>query len=260
MLKVLTICLFTILSLNSFSQPFLPKPNITLTENNHVTLNDSVNNKTISVVINKLYMNHYLLNKKLPMYLVVDSPGGDIEAGFLLIEAIKGLNRKIHVICMFCASMGFQILQQASGDRLVLDSSYAMSHKARGSFSGEFPGQLDSRYYSYLKRIKMLDEHTVARTKGKQTLESYTKLYENEYWCTGDDCIKDGFADKKVTITCDKSLLNVEIVEKSGFMGLISFKVTMSKCPLIVAPLGKTEQDRRYYEFYRDQRVIKTVR
>ena len=113
-----------------------------------------------------------------------------------------------------------------------------MSHRARGGFYGEFGGdnsQLDSRYNFWLRKIDSLDAHTVKRTKGKTTLKSYQAMYENEYWCSGEECVKHGFADEVANVSCDDSLLgtNAEI-DRFMWMGRnIELKVIRSRCPLI---------------------------
>lgn len=181
------------------------KDEVTLTKNNVVVFNDVVSVDSVTTAM----MNIKKLDSALPsgdaIYLVMNTPGGDIDAGIEFIERVKTLNRKVHTITLFSASMGFQIVQNLS-DRLITENGTLMSHKARGGFSGEFPGQLDSRYGYYLKRVARLDEKVVARTKGVHTKQSYATLIENEYWCDGKDCIKQGFADKVVTVKCDATL------------------------------------------------------
>lgn len=207
---------------------------IVLTKDNQVTLNNEFNGETVS----KLIAEAKSLDARLPsgdaLYLVLNSPGGEIDAGLELIENLKNLNRPVHTISIFSASMGFQTVQ-GLGQRLVTANGTLMSHKARGGFSGEFPGQLDSRYSYYLKRITRMDQLAADRSGGKLTLASYRDLIENEYWCDGQDCVNQGLADKVVTASCDKSLegTHKELLAEFYFMGMaIQIVAEQDNCPV----------------------------
>ena len=176
-----------------------------------------------------------------PMYLVLDTPGGSVDAGIEMIYNLNQLNSGIHTISLFAASMGFHTVQGVKGKRYITQDGTLMSHKARGGFQGEFPGQLDKRYNLYKDRLLRLDKQVVKRTKGKQTLSSYSALYENEYWCDGQKCVDDGFADEVVSVRCDKSLAGKRRIKYRSmrmFGSVIDFFLIKSKCPIITGPLG----------------------
>lgn len=173
-----------------------------------------------------------------PIFLVINSGGGSIHWGNELIRFADNLNRPVHTITLFAASMGFQTVQ-GLGKRFILPNGELMSHKARGGVFGEFPGQLDVRLAHYKRSIEMGDLHTVKRTNGKHTLKSYTDLIENEYWCTSSDCVKAGFADRVVNASCDATMVgNIEDSWKFMYMGVvIELKFVFDKCPLQSAML-----------------------
>ncbi len=209
---------------------------VTLTKDNVLVMNTDFNSTSVAKLAAKAKEMDSILPTKEPLYLVLDSPGGSIDAGIELIENLNNLNRPIHTLTLFSASMGFQTVQGVKrGHRLITSAGTLMSHKARGGFSGEFPGQLDSRYSYYLKRVTNLDKGVVARTKGKHTMQSYAALIENEYWCDGQDCINQGFADMVVNASCDKSLSGTKVEsERFVFMGMpIELQLIMSACPVI---------------------------
>lgn len=208
-------------------------PQVVLTEDNTIWMNDYFESTTVAKTVARAKELDARLLSKEPIYLVVSSGGGSTDAGLELINNLKNLNRPVHTITDFAASMGFQTVQ-GLGTRYILSTGTLMSHKARGGFWGEFPGQLDSRYGFWLKRVNEMDKIAVARTKGKHTLKSYKALIENEYWCQGQDCINEGFADKVVNASCDKSLTGTRQANEKFIWGGAAIELvwTFDKCPL----------------------------
>lgn len=218
--------------------------NVVLNEHNTIVMNSKFDSTSTSLVAQKAYQ----LNTKLPkgeaINLVLDSGGGSIQAGLELITNLNSLGRPVNTICVFCASMAFQTIQGLNGKRIILPFGTMMSHKARGGFRGEFPGQLTNRLNYYLRRLAAMDKITVARTSGKHTLESYRTLYENEYWCDGQDCVDQGFSDSVQSVACDSSLsgkdekvYNVPVRLKRGQISTVQFTLVKAKCPTITGIL-----------------------
>ena len=212
--------------------------NIILKKSNTVVLNQAFDSSSTSKVIKDvLKLSEGIKSGEvLDIYLILDTPGGEIGAGLMMIDTLNSIpGVKVHTITLFAASMGF-ITAQGLNKRYITNSGTLMSHKARGGFRGEFPGQLDSRYNYYLRRLKRIDNGIVKRTKGIHTLKSYRKLMENEYWCEGEDCLKQGFADEIANVSCGKSLIKdvVETVTLRFFGMTTTLKVKKSLCPLVL--------------------------
>lgn len=208
---------------------------IVLTKDNTVSLTDVVTGESVAAVIDTVQsLNHgYKSSRGGPIYLFMRTPGGEIQAGMELIEALSASKRPIHTITAFAASMGFQIVQNM-GDRLILSSGVLMSHRAAGGFQGSFggraPSQIDNRYALWLSRILQMDLQTVKRSHGKQTLQSYQDAYADEMWLTGEQSVAKGYADRIVKARCDRSLAGT-VPHEANFMGfLISYKTF--NCPM----------------------------
>lgn len=241
------IALLVVLVVALFSRSSVSKNNetetVVLSESNLLVLNNEVNGDSVGPLISKARSMDVGLagrfgNNKKPMYLFLSTPGGSIQAGLELIEALNGIGRPVHTVTLFAASMGWQIAQNL-GDRLVLKNGIFMAHHAAGEFSGSFggmPTQLDARLKLWTDRIKELDMQTVKRTKGKQTYESYIKAYDHELWDTGAKAVEEGYADKVVMIKCDSSLNGVS-THHTSFMGL-DLLYDLDSCPLNTSPMN----------------------
>lgn len=218
---------------------------IKLTKDNVLVLDQPFTSKSVTQLIQEARQKDADLKNGYPMYLFLNTPGGSIQAGLELIEALKGLNRPIHTITLFSASMGFQLVQHL-GDRYILNYGRLMSHKARGSLGGEFgggPSQLDSRYGLWLRTIDLMDKQTVKRTNGKKTLGQYRSDYDNELWLNGAEAVENGYADEIVTVRCNKGLDKANRETIVRFYGM-TLKVTMSGCPIITSPISVTAKVR----------------
>lgn len=233
-------------SSNCFSETANPDV-VVLSRDNLVVLTGEVNGENVGKVIsqakeldsNVSFRHKVGLSTKKPMYLFMSTPGGSIQSGLELIEALHGLERPIHTITLFSASMGFQIVQHL-GDRLILKNGVLMAHRATGEFSGSFggqsPSQLDSRYGLWMSRMLELDTQAVKRTKGKQTLESYQKAYSPELWMTGSQSVQGGYADKLVTVKCDESLDGVTTYSVNVLFFLVTYD--LDNCPINTSPMN----------------------
>lgn len=204
---------------------------LVLSQKNTVSLNDSVSDKSMSDLMLLLAKLDENLPDGEPIYLVINTPGGSVSSGLELVEFIKGLGRPVHTVTLFSASMGFQFVQ-AFADRYITESGMLMAHRATGQFVGQFPGEVNSRLNVSLQRINRLDSKVAKRVK--MSVKDYQALVANEYWCEGEECIKDGFADKMVTVSCDKSLTGYTArTEKHIMQGRsLVTKYYFSNCPL----------------------------
>ena len=248
-LGLVVIGLLALIPLNSSSHDNVSADSVVLSKDNTMVLNSEVDGESVSALIAQAKELDSNLSSRLknplnsgkgkPLYLFLNTPGGSIQSGMELIEAMHGLGRPVNTITLFAASMGFQIAQNLD-DRLILKSGVLMSHQAQGEFSGFFggvhPSQVDSRYQLWLDRTREMDEQTVKRTNGKQTYESYTNQYQHEMWLTGTKSVEQGYADRIVTVKCDASLTGVS-THHVNFMGL-DITYDLDNCPLNTSPMN----------------------
>lgn len=244
------VVLLSISLVPTFASSVSEEKSITLTSDNTLVLNGEVSGENVAKLIQEVreldqqdnsYLGKLGLKDKndKPIYLFLYTPGGSIQSGLELLEALKGVKRPINTVTMFAASMGFQIVQNL-GNRYIVGNGILMSHHGYGSSEGEFggksPSQVQNRMGLWERRLKEMDEQTVKRTNGKQTLETYQSSYDHELWATGKESVNMGYADNTVSVSCDSSLVGTN--QKSlNFMG-IEILYELDKCPLNTTPMN----------------------
>lgn len=221
---------------------------VVLSKDNTIVLNSEVTSESVGEIIAKAKVltaeqtgvkTKFGIGKKCNLKLFLNTPGGSIQSGLELVEALSGIGCQVDTITLFAASMGFQIAQNL-GDRLILKNGVLMSHRARGSFEGEFggenPSQIDSRYALWKSRMDEMDNQTVSRTKGKQTLASYQRQYASEMWLTGKQSVDQGYADKVVKVKCDSTLSGTTSHEAQVMIFHVTYE--LDNCPINTGPMN----------------------
>lgn len=167
------------------------------------------------------------------IYLVLDTPGGSIQAGNQLIDMAKALPQEVKTLTIFSASMGFHTAQNL-GERLVLPNGTMMSHRAKGGVEGEVPGSAVVRLNDFLRLVNVMD--SVCAKRMGLSLDKYQFLVRDEYWVTGQDAVEAHAADRVVLARCGSDLMGSTPMTVATMFGTL--KVTYSDCPLISAPLS----------------------
>ena len=222
--------------------------NIVLSPINHVLLRNEVSDDSVTKLQKEVFT---LIQKRghqtYTIYLVLDSPGGSIDAGLNLIESLKPVNN-IETITLFAASMASGIVEALPGKRHVLETGTYMFHRARGGVNGQFEdGELESRLNFYKKMVRKMEQDNADRMK--MSLDRYKQLVINELWIFGKDSVAQGAADEVSTITCTNTLINTRTVETFNYYGL-QFQVEFSACPLFKGGTAvDPKQQSRYAQY-----------
>ncbi len=174
------------------------------------------------------------LTKDYPLYLVIDSPGGDVNAGLSFIQFAK-IIKNLHTVTIFSASMAAGIVEGLPGRRLITDDGQLMFHRAAGGVEGQIEtGELESRLASIKKMVLRMENMNASRLQ--ITLADYKAKILNEYWLDSEDAIHDKAADKIIDIVCSQELAErTESVTVESMFGVYVAKY--SKCPRMRGPM-----------------------
>lgn len=145
------------------------------------------------------------------LYLVINSPGGSVLDGALIISAMQSSRIPINTVCLqICASMA-AIIHQYGTQRMQVDRSILMFHDAAGSLQGYFPHMRS--------RLEMLDRYItkmqqdISRRTG-MPLAEFLDAQHREFWIDAEDALQRKFTDKLVAVQFESSLLESPVKDK----------------------------------------------
>ncbi len=137
-------------------------------------------------------------NPKKPVYLYINSPGGNVTSGLAIYDTMQYVKPEVSTICIGqAASMSAVLLASgASGQRYALPHSRVMLHQVLGGISGQAS---DIEIHAKeIVRVKNQLNSILERHTG-QTLERITSDTDRDYFMTAQDSIDYGIVDSIIT-------------------------------------------------------------
>lgn len=133
-----------------------------------------------------------------PIYMYIDSPGGDVDAGFAIFDIIRFVKAPVYLIGMgLIASAATLILLAAPKERrLGLPNSRYLIHQPLGGMRGV---ATDIEIYAKdMEKIKGKLNKLIADETGT-ALEQVTKDTERDYWLDSQEAVNYGLISSIVT-------------------------------------------------------------
>jgi ATP-dependent protease ClpP protease subunit len=176
---------------------------VILTATNTVVFNQEFTAATVDMAIASLLIKRIkraVTPVGSPVYLYLDSPGGDVDASSTLVRAIKTIPG-VDVLCQNCASAAGYVLATAQ-HRLVTPDSRILMHEM----------YLPRVTAADLKDTKQIKEFIKKSDEFNRRIYSVIGISKKEYedhiigkrWIVdGEDIVTLHLADEMVTISCD---------------------------------------------------------
>ena len=135
-----------------------------------------------------------------PITVYINSPGGEINAGLLIYDALQGCRTEINLYCIgLCASMAAIILAGGQkGRRFATPHSKLLLHEPL--LSGGFAGSASSiqRTAESIMETKRIIAELLAKDTGKD-IESIDKAIAFDNYLNAQEAVAFGLCDRIVT-------------------------------------------------------------
>ena len=139
---------------------------------------------------------------KKPIYMYIDSPGGDVDAGFAIYDIIRFVKAPVYLIGMgLIASAATLILLSVPKEKRVgLPNSRYLIHQPLGGMRGV---AADIEIYAKdMEKIRAKINKIIAEGTGTP-LEQVTKDTDRDYWLDADEAVKYGLISSIITTKAD---------------------------------------------------------
>lgn len=138
-------------------------------------------------------------NNKEPIYLFIDSIGGDVQAGLTIIDAMKYIEAPVYTFCYSLAASMAAVILAAGDRRFAFEHATVMIHQPLTAMQG-YQKQTDlteqaKKIEAKRKKIEtMLSEYT----KGKTPFKKMHKACEYDHYLTSQEALEMGLIDEIV--------------------------------------------------------------
>ena len=150
-----------------------------------IILSGEVNKELAEKVIRQLLILEADSASK-PIYVYIDSPGGDVDAGFAIFDMIRFIKPPVYTVGMgLVASAGALILLAAPKNyRLGLPNSHYLIHQPLSGIKGV---ATDIEIHAKeIEKIRVKINALIAEETGKDTAE-VAKDTDRDYWLSADE-------------------------------------------------------------------------
>ena len=172
-----------------FSEKFLKTRQIILTGEINKELADSIVRQLLILDSE---------DEKSPIYMYIDSPGGDVDAGFAIFDMIRFINAPVYLIGigLIASAATLVLLAVDKGFRIGLPNSRYLIHQPLGGMRGV---ATDIEIYAKdMEKIRAKLNSLIAEQTGT-SLEQVTKDTERDFWLDSDEAVKYGLISKIIS-------------------------------------------------------------
>ena len=179
-----------------------------LLKNNTIFLQGEINEQSVGAAIKKLLCCHsefekgFVPREKRVVRLVINSMGGEVRAGLVLLSFLKTIPVKIKTVCLNAASMAAVIAAcgAAKGERFIVCDGSVMIHQPSTGVSGTITDAQIALAEGVKLKAKLTALLTASTSQPLHVIEENTS---RDSWFTPAEAVKFGLVD---TVISDQEL------------------------------------------------------
>jgi ATP-dependent Clp protease protease subunit len=177
--------------------------NLNIDMSRTINLTGEISDKTVNLLVTRIMILNAMGDD--PIFLILDSPGGDVRAGLKLIAYMDALETPIYTVVFGeCDSMCAHVSQHGR-IRYMMPGGYLMFHEAYSSFQNVELTKLQSYLTALEKDLTRLNNFSADRAKIPRA--TFVTEIAHEMQFSAFEAYDRGFVDKLAILTPDKDSL-----------------------------------------------------
>lgn len=170
-----------------------------LFEMGHIFIEDEITSESVDVIKKQIM---YLVCKSAdkPIFIHINSPGGDINAGLVLYDIIQDYADRIYLICTgrACSMAAVLLACGKTGHRFMLKNSEAMIHEPL--ISNQISGNCSSIKATSMRLVSIKEKMNkiLANHTGK-SLQEIDEATDFDNYMNAQEAVKFGLADRIIS-------------------------------------------------------------
>jgi ATP-dependent Clp protease protease subunit len=183
-------------------KPVNPDPQIQekLLKTRSILLSGEINKDSAEAVIKQMLILEDESNE--PIKIFINSPGGDVDAGYAIFDMARFINAEVTMIGMglVASAAALVLLAVPKERRLALPNSTYLIHQPMSGMRGV---ATDIEIHAqHLEKLRQKLDALIAQETGK-TLEEVREDTERDHWLSANEALNYGLVDRIVTQRSD---------------------------------------------------------
>ena len=172
----------------SFEEKFL--------KTRQIILSGEVNKELAEKIVKQLFIMEADSSEK-PVYIYIDSPGGDVDSGFAIFDAIRFISCPVYIvgIGLIASAAALILLSVPKENRFGFENSRYLIHQPLSEMRGV---ATDVEIYAKeMENTRLVINKVISEQTG-QSLEKVTQDTERDYWLSSLQACEYGLISKIV--------------------------------------------------------------